>query len=85
MKEYIPAFHVGDTVTLICDPKDNCVVEDMVKYHGCTTKITKIHSFRRVGVTSNIGPAYECNGVESSFGIPYLFTKDMLIPEEENA
>ena len=82
--DYTPEFEVGDMVTLICNRKDTAVVPDMLKFHGYTTRITKIHKTKRLGgMQTNVGRTYECEGVESPYGIPYLFTKDMLIPEVE--
>ena len=81
--DYTQEFNVGDMVTLICNRKDTAVVPDMLKFHGYTTRISKIHRTKRAGAPSGMSRTYECEGVESPYGIPYLFTKDMLIPEED--
>lgn len=81
--EYTPELNVGDMVTLICNRKDTAVVPDMLKFHGYTTRISKINKVKRAGSPNGLPRTYECEGVESPYGIPYLFTKDMLIPEED--
>lgn len=82
--QYTPELKVGDMVTLICNRKDTCVVPDMLKFHGYTTRISKIHKVNRYNTPNGVSRTYECEGVESPYGIPYLFTKDMLIPEEDD-
>lgn len=81
--DYTPEFEIGDMVTLICNHKDTAVVPDMLKYHGYKTRISKINRTKRAGAPSGMSRTYECEGVVSPYGIPYIFTKDMLVPEEE--
>ena len=82
MIDNIPELRVGDIVSLICDPKDNCVVDDMLRFDGCIAKISHIYRPKRQS-TASTDKVYECEGIKSRFGVPYSFLRDMLIPEED--
>lgn len=74
--------NVGDTVIISFDPRDICAVPGMFKYNGLETTISKVHSSRYFGA-KQYRRQYECDGVESIFGIPFIFTRDMLISEKD--
>lgn len=81
--QYTAELNVGDKVTIMCRKKDTCVVPDMLRFHGVTTRISKVHRVKKNNAPNGVSRTYELEGVESPYGIPYLFIKDMLIPNEE--
>ena len=72
----------GTEVLVHFDPKDICVVREMYPYNGIVTTISRVQRTQRYS-GSFYAPQYELEGVTSSLGIPFTFTRDMLVTEEE--
>lgn len=75
-----PDLMVGDAVMIHFNPKDISVVPEMMKFNNTESEITKIHKTKAI-FGKQYGRQYECKDVESSFGIPFIFTRDMLFTE----
>lgn len=73
---------VGDSVLIQFDPHDICVVPGMLEYNGLETEISKVHKSKSSG-GKQFRCQYECKGVESRYGVPFIFTRDMLFDAGE--
>ena len=80
----------GQLVTINLESGDNAaiaVVPGMLKYNGHTTTVSKICGRGKSKTLSGrqLCYIYELDGVTSPYGIPYSFTRDMLLEEGEEA
>ena len=74
---------VGTPVVIYLDMRDCCVVEDMKQYNGVYTYISKVHTPKTI-LGRTFPPHYELTSVVSTIGkVPYVFTKDMFIVDED--
>lgn len=77
-------FTVGTPVVITFNSHDACIVDDMRQYNGMSTFITKICN-KTLVYGKSYGSYYELLGAVSSKGkIPYSFTKDMFIVDEDD-
>lgn len=70
---------VGDEVKVLFDENDISVTKEMRQYDGMVTDIKDVHK------TLKGKPQYILNGCVSSFGKPFFFTDEMLIPWDEES
>ena len=76
-------FQLGDTVMIVYAQKDICVVNEMKQYNGVIAVVSKI--LRATGSNKCYMPyGYELDGIVSEKGVPFTFTKDMLIKVEDD-
>ena len=74
----VSRFKLGEKVTIVLDPLDISVTNGMLKYNGLDAAISKI--CKATGSNRVYQPyGYELEGCVSDMGIPYTFTKDMLV------
>ena len=67
-----PIIRPGESVMIWFNNRDIRVVPGMLRYNGIRTEVAKAYNSQ-----------YECKDVESESGIPYVFTRDMLISGKE--
>ena len=75
----ISRFKLGEEVTIVLDPLGFAVTAGMLGYNGVEAKISRI--CKATGSNRVYQPyGYELEGIVSAMGVPYTFTKDMLMP-----
>ena len=75
----VSRFKLKDEVIIALDPSDFAVTMGMLEYNGVEATISKI--CKATGSNRVYQPyGYELEGIVSPMGVPYTFTKDMLIP-----
>ena len=72
----------GETVVIALIPGDIAVTPGMLEYNGHTSTISRIcRPSPHCAYNGSRAPyGYELEGVKSALGVPYTFTRDMLIP-----
>lgn len=70
--------NVGDRVKVMVPNTDKFGSRDISQINGNTYTVSNIVRTRRA--TGGNEATYELEGAKSSFGIPYTFVKDWLIP-----
>lgn len=77
-----PDLALGKKVLIHFNPKDISVAPGMIRFNNTEAEISKIYK-SRTHFGKQWGRQYELKGVESEFGIPYIFTGDMLFDAGE--
>ena len=69
----------GSVVTIRLYKDDKAVTPGMMKYDGHSAPISRVCKQKRGPYIGGGTPyGYELEGVESEYGIPYTFTRDMI-------
>lgn len=78
--------NVGDIVTIKFNPYDEAVTQGMKRYNGRRAKVTKVTGQVKSSIAGKRKykyKMYELKGIHSAYGIPYTFSRDMLVADWE--
>lgn len=73
---------IGDVVLIALPYKGIDIVPEMRQYDGEETYITKVHR-TKISNGANLPYGYELAGAVSRYGVPFVFSKEMLIKLED--
>ena len=69
----------GSIVTICLYKDDKAVTPGMMKYNGHSAPISRVCKPKKGARILGGNPyGYELEGIESEYGIPYTFTRDMI-------